>query len=51
MCGWLLETFNYKVMFGFGALLALLAAIAINLSNFGLKKRSLPYSAALGERS
>jgi len=42
MCGWLLETFNYKVMFGFGALLALLAAIAINLSNFGLKKRSLP---------
>jgi len=42
MCGWLLETFNYKVMFGFGALLALLAAIAINVSNFGLKKRHLP---------
>jgi len=43
MCGWLLETFNYKVMFGFGALLALLAAIAINASNYGLKKRHLPF--------
>jgi len=42
ICGWLLETFNYKVMFGFGALLALLAAIAINISNFGLKKRHPP---------
>jgi len=37
ICGWLLETFNYKVMFGFGALLALLAAIAVNVANFGLK--------------
>jgi len=37
ICGWLLETFNYKIMFGFGALLALGAAIAVNAANFGLK--------------
>jgi len=40
ICGWLLESFNYKVMFGFGALLALCAAVAINVANFGLKKNS-----------
>jgi len=45
ICGWLLETFNYKVMFGFGALLALCAAIAVNVANFGLKK---PLPAAPG---
>jgi len=39
LCGWLLEAFDYRVMFGFGALVALLAAIAINLANFGLKKQ------------
>jgi len=39
LCGWLLEAFGYRVMFGFGALVALLAASAINLSNFGLHKR------------
>jgi len=39
LCGWLLEAFDYRVMFSFGALVALLAASAINLSNFGLNKR------------
>jgi len=41
MCGWLLQTFNYQVMFGFGAVLALCAAITINVANFGLKKRRM----------
>jgi len=39
VCGYLLQTFDDKVMFSVGAVVAALAATAINVSNFALKKR------------
>ncbi|NBF09182.1 MFS transporter [Pseudomonas sp. Fl4BN1] len=40
LCGYLLETFHYQAMFTFGAVVALLAAVAINLSHFHLQQKS-----------
>lgn len=45
LCGYLLETFSYQAMFGCGALLALLAAAAINLAHFHLPSKSLCHEA------
>jgi len=39
ICGWLLETFDYQIMFGFGLLVTVLAAIAIVLANARLNTR------------
>jgi len=48
ICGWLLESFSYKVMFGFGALLALCAAVAVNVANSALKRTPLAISGTMG---
>jgi len=37
LCGWLLETFDYQVMFGFGAAVSLCAAVTISVSNARLR--------------
>jgi len=40
ICGWLLETFDYQVMFGFGLVVTVLSAIAIHLSDARLRPLS-----------
>jgi len=40
ICGWLLETFDYQIMFSFGLSVTVLAAIAIHLANANLNKPS-----------
>jgi len=40
ICGWLLETFDYRIMFGFGLIVTVIAAISIHLSNANLNKHS-----------
>jgi len=40
ICGWLLETFQYQVMFSFGLAVTILAALAIYRSDSSLKKHA-----------
>jgi len=40
ICGWLLETFDYQIMFGFGLIMTVIAAIAIHLSDSRLRPSS-----------
>jgi len=45
ICGWLLENFDYQVMFGFGLIVTVIAAIAIHVSNTHLNKHRQQASA------